>query len=64
MQLTGADGVMVSEAILENPAIYTGKLYDPDEMALEYLQLTKKYDEVSNSNIKGHLFKMLFTGLQ
>jgi len=34
---------MVSEAILENPAIFANKLPDLDVMALEYMKYAKKF---------------------
>lgn len=32
-------------------------------MALEYLDLAEKYPGANDSCIRGHLFKMLYTGL-
>eukprot|EP00330_Aristerostoma_sp_ATCC50986_P008751 CAMPEP_0114587310 /NCGR_PEP_ID=MMETSP0125-20121206/10300_1 /TAXON_ID=485358 ORGANISM="Aristerostoma sp., Strain ATCC 50986" /NCGR_SAMPLE_ID=MMETSP0125 /ASSEMBLY_ACC=CAM_ASM_000245 /LENGTH=46 /DNA_ID= /DNA_START= /DNA_END= /DNA_ORIENTATION= len=42
--MTGVDGVMSSESLLENPALFSGKVHDQDELALEYLELAKKYE--------------------
>lgn len=63
MEYTGVDGVMSAESILENPALFSGKLYNLDELALEYIELTKQYP-TKTTFIKQHLFKMLHTGLQ
>jgi tRNA-dihydrouridine synthase 1 len=49
---------------LENPALFSGKIYDLDEIALEYLDLTSKYKGASTSCIRAHLFKILYVGLQ
>jgi len=39
MEYTGVDGVMSAEALLENPALFSGKQYDLDDLALEYLDI-------------------------
>ena len=40
LELTGCDGVMSSEAILEYPALYDPtRIYDMDELMLEYFDL-------------------------
>jgi tRNA-dihydrouridine synthase 1 len=60
----GVDGVMSSESILENVALFADKLYDMDDIAQEYLDLTEEFPgEVSHSAVKSHLFKFLYTGL-
>jgi tRNA-dihydrouridine synthase len=42
LEITGCDGVMSSEGILEYPALFdNSKLYDMDELTLEFLQLAK-----------------------
>jgi tRNA-dihydrouridine synthase len=63
LEETGADGVMSAEALLENPALFSGKMYCLDSLAEEYLDLTEEYDGASVSCIRAHLFKMLFKGL-
>lgn len=65
LELTGADGVMSSESILEYAALFDpAKVHDMDELALEYLDLYEKYPEECNrSMIRAHLFKFLHTGL-
>jgi len=40
---TGVDGVMSSECVLENPALFTGMVPDLDEIAEEYLQMVEQY---------------------
>jgi hypothetical protein len=55
---------MSAESLLENPALFSGKIYDLDEIALEYLDLASKYKGASTSCIRGHLFKILYVGLQ
>jgi tRNA-dihydrouridine synthase 1 len=49
---------MSAEALLENPALFSGKIYDLDEIVVEYLDLAEKYDEPFYY-IKSHLFKIL-----
>jgi len=62
IEYTGVDGVMSSESLLENPALFSGKVYCLDDLALEYLELCKTY-ATDPSYIRPHLFKMLYTGL-
>ena len=75
MKETSVDGVMSSEAILENPALFTGNV-DPDSgeyvdqnrLALEYLAMCDKYGtEGMGSGLKcvrAHMFKFLMYGLK
>jgi len=63
LEYTGVDGVMSSESLLENPALFSGKVYNLDQLAFEYLELCKIY-QTDSCYIRPHLFKMLFTGLQ
>lgn len=37
---TGCDGVMSSEALLENPALFGEEIRDMDELALEYIEFS------------------------
>jgi tRNA-dihydrouridine synthase 1 len=53
---------MSSESLLENPALFSGKLYDLDLLAVEYMDLAKIY-ESKPTEIKSHLFKFLHRGL-
>jgi len=34
---------MSAEALLENPALFSGKLYDLDDLAIEYLKICEQY---------------------
>jgi len=62
LEYTGADGVMSSESLLENPALFSGEVKDLDNLALEYLDICKTY-ETDHTYIRPHLFKFLYTGL-
>jgi len=60
----GVDGVMSSESILENPALFANKMYDLDDLALEYFEMCEKYPGEHNfSHVKSHMFKILYQGL-
>jgi len=75
---TGADAVMSSEAILENPALFAGNVDSEGRhvgqarLAREYLELAEEHLRLRNSKaegdapkcVKAHIFKMLFAGLQ
>lgn len=65
LNITGCDGVMSSEAILEYPALYDpSKIYDMDKLAQEYLDMYQKYPgEADLSHIRAHMFKFLHQGL-
>lgn len=60
---TNVDGVMSAEALLENPALFSGQIVNLDRLAFEYLELAEQHPGADNSCIRAHLFKMLFTGL-
>jgi hypothetical protein len=74
---TGADGVMSSEALLENPGLFsdgyrtlpgtsvrvTDRRSDAVDFAFEYLDIAEHYDEDPGA-IRGHLMKMLFAPLK
>lgn len=62
LEYTGVDGVMSSESLLENPALFSGEVKDLDKLALEYLDICKTY-ETDPAYIRPHLFKFLYTGL-
>jgi tRNA-dihydrouridine synthase 1 len=59
LRRTGCDGVMTSEGILCNPALFRGIRKDPIDMARQYLHLARQYTTHSTA-IRGHLFKILF----
>ncbi|KAL4442149.1 hypothetical protein ABPG74_009167 [Tetrahymena malaccensis] len=63
LEYTGVDGVMSAESLLENPALFSGKVYDLDEIALDYLEFAEKYPTPHYFS-KGHIFKFLHQGLQ
>jgi tRNA-dihydrouridine synthase 1 len=65
LEYTGCDGVMVSEAILENPALFSSD-DEPDTLRLadEYIECFKKYPSpIGRAALKPHLFKMLYRQL-
>lgn len=53
---------MSAEALLENPALFSGKLYDLDDLAYEYMLMAKEYS-ARYQEIKAHLFRIMYTGL-
>jgi len=63
LETTKVEGVMSAESLLENPALFSGKIVDLDDLASEYLNLCKIY-ETDSPCIRAHLFKILYTGLQ
>jgi tRNA-dihydrouridine synthase 1 len=63
MEYTGVDGVMSSESLLENPALFSGEIHDLDKLAFEYLDLWKEWDFTNLGCLKAHMFKMLHSGL-
>lgn len=66
LELTGCDGVMSSESILEYPALYDpSRTYDMDDLMMEYLDLYEQYPyEADLKCLRSHMFKFLHTGLQ
>ncbi|CAE8650971.1 unnamed protein product [Polarella glacialis] len=78
LQETRADGVMSSEAALENPALFCGNrdalgnYVDQNRLTREYLELAEQHLPSAKTGrkagacascVKGHLFKLLFAGL-
>jgi len=57
---TKCDAIMSAEKLLENPTIFSGEVYNIDEIALEYIDLCKKYDS-DVCFARAHLFKFLYT---
>jgi hypothetical protein len=43
--------------------LFGGSIVDLDDLALEYLDLVEKYGGASDSCVRAHLFKILYTGL-
>lgn len=75
LEVTGADGVMSSEAALENPAMFCnnrdadGQYIDQNRLAHEYLDLAERHLSMEGRGsvpkcVKAHLFKFLHCGLQ
>ena len=62
---TGADGVLIGEAALENPAIFEGGRVGDAQGALaeEYLGIAGQ-QPTPLMGVKQHLFQMLYAGLQ
>lgn len=57
---TKVDCVMSGEKLMEMPTFFSKKLYDIDDIALEYLESWKDFEEVNIGNIRGHAFKFYF----
>ncbi|KAI8925175.1 dihydrouridine synthase-domain-containing protein [Entophlyctis helioformis] len=56
---TGVDGVMVAEANLYNPAVFTGKHYPAHIVAQQYLDICQSVPGSADAfQAKAHLFKM------
>jgi tRNA-dihydrouridine synthase 1 len=62
-EYTGVDGVMSSEAILENPAFFDSNFYHMEDLMLEYIDLAEKYEE-NYCTVRSHLYKSLFSGFK
>eukprot|EP00163_Fabomonas_tropica_P033896 TRINITY_DN917_c1_g1_i4.p1 TRINITY_DN917_c1_g1~~TRINITY_DN917_c1_g1_i4.p1 ORF type:complete len:360 (-),score=76.68 TRINITY_DN917_c1_g1_i4:235-1314(-) len=60
---TGVDGVMSAVGLLENPALFSGKLINKAHLAAEYLEYAEKY-KASKKSIRRHLFYILKEPLQ
>lgn len=71
IQETGVDGVMSSEAVLENPGLFsrninliTGTRSTQEDLCIEYLELAEQHPPPNLKFIRAHVFKMLHTDLQ
>ena len=67
LDYTGCDAVMSSEALLEYPALFSGKFVTQEQLTHEYLDLCEKYPLEKSKDkkvIKKHLFQFLYAGLQ
>lgn len=72
LEATGCDGVMSSEALLENPALFADANNSPDacggvryiDLAQQYLASAEQYPPASEKIIRAHLFKILFQDLR
>ncbi|KAK7044506.1 FMN-linked oxidoreductase [Favolaschia claudopus] len=47
LEATEADGLMVAEALLENPCLFTNKIPDPVDISLEYLAICRAFPETT-----------------
>lgn len=63
LEVTGADGVMSSEGLLETPSLFSGREVPQDQLCAEYLEMAKIYD-APKSAVKAHMFRFLYAGLQ
>ena len=63
MRWTGADGVMIAEGNLYNPAIFSGQNFPTWQMAEEYLELCRETSFHHVGMIRGHLFKIYHAAL-
>jgi tRNA-dihydrouridine synthase 1 len=65
MAETGCDGVMSSEGLLENPALFSGKQVPMDTLVKRYLYCAAKYPEDQIVKMaKKHCFQFLYASLQ
>lgn len=70
LDATNADGVMSSEGILENPAIFASERNTPGKdtsfvaLATEYMDLAEAFPPASEKIVRAHLFKILFQDLR
>jgi tRNA-dihydrouridine synthase 1 len=67
LQITGCDGVMTSEAVLENPAVFSRRINPVDgremtqiDLAEEYLDFCERYPVYHYRIMRSHIMKMLF----
>uniref|UniRef100_A0AAV1TTN1 tRNA-dihydrouridine(16/17) synthase [NAD(P)(+)] n=1 Tax=Peronospora matthiolae TaxID=2874970 RepID=A0AAV1TTN1_9STRA len=70
LEATGCDGVMSSEGVLENPALFADGNNAPGtdtsflELARQYLEFATLYPPASDKIVRAHLFKILFQDLR
>ncbi|KAG6964069.1 hypothetical protein JG687_00006190 [Phytophthora cactorum] len=70
LEATGCDGVMSSEGLLENPALFSETNNTPGEntsfleLARRYLECATLYPPASDKIVRAHLFKILFQDLR
>lgn len=65
LRATGCDGVMVGEALLDNPALFEGREVGDQQTALarEYIALQTDYP-TALASVKQHLFTLLYAHVQ
>lgn len=59
LEFTKCDAVMSAEKLLECPFLFSGHMYDLDDIALEYIELSKKIENDINF-CRSHLFKFYY----
>ena len=65
-EYTGCDCVMSGEKLIEMPTFFSRKLYDINDIALEYCGIWKKYQAKNQLNkndlsqVRGHMFKFFY----
>ncbi|ORM39741.1 tRNA-dihydrouridine(16/17) synthase [NAD(P)(+)]-like [Babesia sp. Xinjiang] len=64
LQYTGADAVMSSEALLEKPYLFSGRIYDHLSIMQEYLDIVRLYPNHPPACVRGHAFKILYQHCQ
>jgi len=71
LSFTKVDGVMSSEALLENPGLFsrnvnvvTGHRANQLDLAEEYLELAAQHPPDRLKCVRAHVFKLVFTGVQ
>lgn len=67
LKATGADGVMSSEAALENVAVFEGRGTSrvvQRQLTAEYIELARAHPPRCASVVKAHLFKLLYMALE
>ncbi|CAI5707720.1 unnamed protein product [Peronospora effusa] len=70
LEATGCDGVMSSEGLLENPALFADSNNKPGQdtsflqLARQYLEYATLYPPANDKIVRAHLFKMLFQDLR
>jgi tRNA-dihydrouridine synthase len=60
---TNCDAVMSAEKLLENPFLFSGMMYDIDETALEFIEISRKLDS-DISSCRAHLYKFYYQACQ
>lgn len=59
LDFTGVEGVMSAEAVLYNPALFSGMIYPLWKIVDEYMAICREHKDVNRVvYMKGHLFKL------
>jgi tRNA-dihydrouridine synthase 1 len=59
LNYTGCDGVLSACGLLDNPALFSGRVHNNVDLAYEYMQICERYEPPEKSMMTGHLFKMI-----